>query len=129
MIYTSPPPSKAFVRSSQIIFNDSMAAANTFQNLDISAYVGARYAKCFLEMFSSVGVGNYACKPRYFGSGTFSDHIQSAAGKGAGACCIDFNVMKYGYLVCTTNSQGIIEHGNSNNTDIITVKMIGFITE
>jgi hypothetical protein len=107
------------------IFSDSMTAADTWQDLDLSAKVGSNDALVFLEVHDN-GSQMFAAKPKGYGSGTFNLHVPGNA-EGFGCAMIDFENNHYAYIIVATNSSGVIQIGSLNNTDIYTIKLVGYV--
>ena len=105
------------------VFNTKLTAANTWQDLDLSSYVGAKVALVYLEIRSS-GISWFAVKPKGYGSATFGNHYQ-AEGSGASACWV--NNVKVVYLVCMTDASGVLQIGNSSTSNTITIKLVGHV--
>ena len=116
---------KGFNADGNQIFSAAMGGANTFQDLDLSSVVGSVPSLVFLEV-TAAGSTTYACKPKGFGSATFSKHI--AGSSGANGCCVSTYTGsgEFAYFTVQTNSTGVIQHG-ATNTEAITIKVIGFI--
>lgn len=108
------------------VFNTTMTSANTFQDLDLSTKVGSNVAWVYLEIVSTGG-GSYACKPKGEGSGTFSNHIETGNTGGGGASSARLQNGNYRYLLCQTDSSGVIQHGYTDNSDTLTIKLLTFI--
>jgi len=107
------------------VFNTTMTTAQKFQELDLSSYVGSNRALAFLEVKSS-GTATYACKPKGEGD-VWVNHAPARATRGFGCCLIDFDADHYGYVIVETDVSGVIQHGYNNNTDTITIKLLGFV--
>ena len=104
------------------VFNTSMTAAETWQDLDLSSYVGSKVSMVFLEV-TIAGTKNYLCKPKGYG-GTYAQHNNSGApGVGMFACPTSGY---FGYVMCVTDSSGVIQHASTDNSTTVTVKLVGF---
>lgn len=102
------------------VFNASMTAADTFQDLDLSSYVGSTYALVYLEATSN-GVGKLAAKPKGYG-GSASAHWVN------GSSYIPSNFSsKYGYITVATDSAGVIQIASDEDATTFTIKLVGFI--
>ena len=115
---------KGAFASGVTVFNAYVAAANTWQDLDLSAQVGANVAMVYLEATGASAL-TLAVKPKGFGSATFSNHY-SASIIGASAATLNG---KYVYLVCFTDSAGVIQIGanyGGSATYNMTIKLIGY---
>jgi len=119
---------KATSASAATVFNTTLTAANTFQDLDLSGTVGSNLALVQLEITSNSGSAPYAAKPKGQGSATFLDHIHTSGFATGGSSFHPQNAGKYGYITLFTDSNGVIQHGCTNNTTTHTVKVIGYIT-
>ena len=108
------------------VFNTSMTAANTFQDLDLSAKVGSNAALVFLEVHNN-GSDLFVCKPKGYGSATFSKHNPGADTQGFGCCLIDHNTDDYGYVTVATDSSGVIQIGSGSNSETFTIKLVGYV--
>jgi hypothetical protein len=112
------------------VFNQSMGTANTFQDLDLSATVGARYVVVFLEVAipATGSTTFYIAKTKGYGSATFTQHYQSG-GNPNGGCIMsaESGETTYSQMTLMTDGAGVIQHGFTDNSTTITVKLIGFI--
>lgn len=109
--------------SGATVFNTTLTAAATFQDLDVSAQVGSNIAFCFFEVTVDAGTGNYyVMKPKGEGSATTTNHSATDG-------CGDLNLTNgfFGYVACMTDASGIVQHAFQNNSGTVTVKLIGFI--
>jgi len=116
------PPIKGWKLSGATVFNAAMAAANTWYDLDLSAIVG-KNVLCFFEVFAS-GAVHYMMKPKDYGAGT-SAH----SGDGDRGTCLHYATVgtMYSYFICSTDSNGVLQHAATNNTSIMTIKLIGYV--
>lgn len=110
-------------------FSTSMLSANTFQDLDLSAIVGSNSALVHLE----VNVGGatdhvYAAKTKGFGSPTFTEHWNQ--GEPTGGCVVQGEnaIATYAQMTLMTDSSGVIQHGFTDNTTTITIKVLGWVS-
>ncbi len=110
--------------SGAVVFNTTLAAANTFQDLDLSGTVGSNIALVILDVFTT-GSGHYAVKQNG-ATGAFTARIISL-GSGFGSGMLDFENSTYGTVITMTDASGIIEHGYVNNTDTINMTLLGYI--
>lgn len=108
------------------VFNTTMTAANTFQDLDLSANVGSNVAWVYLEVFSDASI-QYACKPKGEGSATFVKHTETGAEGGAGASASRIQFDEFRYYITQTDASGKIEHAATTGAANITIKLLGFI--
>lgn len=122
-------PRKGWNLSGATVFNAQMAAANTFQDLDLSAKVGSNAALVFLEIANTTNNDcTYAAKPKGTGS-TFSKH-KSNTGRPLSCGFAYFEndaPPEYAYITCVTDSNGVIQHGSSATANTFTIKLIGYI--
>jgi hypothetical protein len=118
-----------YFASGATVFNDHVHTANAFEDLDLSAVVGARTALVYLELYST-GAGHFACKPKGYG-GSFLDHINQTDNiwiNGSGASGAAFGGSNdYRYLVCATNASGVIQIGYTDAADTLTIKAVGYV--
>ncbi len=112
------------------VFNSTLTAANTFQDLDIGSTVTALASggSAFLQI-STPGSGfttnNYIMKPKGFGSATFSQHFNaSQVGSGAGHLVLANS--KFLYTVVVVDSNGLVSHALDINTATVVIKVIGY---
>ncbi len=106
------------------VFNGTMAAGDTFEDLDLSGTVGANVALVSLQV-TTPGSGMYVAKQKG-ASGTYAQRTPGAAA-GFGSGLIDFESNHFGTVTLFTNSNGVIEHGYQNNSDTITIILRGYI--
>ena len=108
------------------VFNTSMTAAGTFQDLDLSSYVGSNAALCYLEVKSSGGAESFAAKPKGYG-GVWGAHYDTR-GLDRGVSAVHFqDANDYGYILVATDSSGVIQIAALDNTTTYTIKLIGFL--
>lgn len=112
-----------FIKSSgSTVFNTTLTAANTFQDLDLSSIVGSNTALCFLEIYAGGGSSQViTTKPKGYG-GAASSH-QAAAG--CANCTLSSTA--YGYVIVATNSSGVIQIAAPNNSVTYTIKLIVYV--
>ena len=104
------------------VFNATMTAGSTFQDLDLSSYVGSNSALCYFEVTTNAGPLQVSVKPKGNG-GDGSKHLTGY--HSAGNTSIVSNC--YQYLVSGTNSSGVVQIAANNNTSTVTIKLIGYI--
>jgi hypothetical protein len=113
--------------SGATVFNTTVTSTGVFQDLDLSATVGANTTLVFLEVKSSAA-GIVAVKPKGYG-GTFGENTNSVntwSGDGcAGAAFEEAN--NYRYLIVVTDSSGVIQIGCNNGSSTLTVKVVAYI--
>lgn len=116
---------KGAFANGDVVFNTYVTAANTWQDLDLSAKVGANVAMVYLEVTGSPSL-YVAVKPKGYGSTTFADHYSSAP---LGASMTGVGG-KHGYLVCMTDASGVVQIGansGANAAFAFTIKLIGYV--
>ena len=105
------------------VHNGTLTANNTFQDLDLSSYVGSNIAFVYLEVYNASGFGqNFCCKPKGYG-GTGAYHItteSSAQVSWATATC-------YGYATVMTDTSGVIQIAVADATQTIRIKLVGYV--
>jgi len=108
--------------SGATVFNTTLTAASTFQDLDLSAIVGANSALCFFEVTTpSSAASVIAFKPKGYG-GSFS--VQ----QGSYSCSnVILATNAYGYAICATDANGVVQIGAPNNGSTYTVKLVGYV--
>ena len=100
-----------------------MAAANTFQDLDLSGTVGSNIARCFFEIQIS-GATFYLM--RLNGSaGTFAQCTGSNFAQPTGY--LSTTNPGYCWIVMDTDSSGKVEHGMTVNSTTVKVTLINYI--
>lgn len=105
------------------VFNTTVTAANTWQDLDLSSYIGSNVAMCYFEVSVSGAISVYM-KPKGFGGATVTDHLVNNGG-GCGYANMAANDVVY--MMCAADSSGIIQIAGSDTVDTITIKLINFI--
>ena len=109
-----PPPAGCRLRN-DTVFNTNLTAANTFQDLDLSAYVGARTRLCYLEVQAST-IAKFAGRTK--GVGVYAPATLLGS---AHVSCLHLGELHIGMLIVFTDSDGIIEICSDNNTTDFTV--------
>jgi hypothetical protein len=115
--------------SGSVVFNTTMTAGATFQDLDLSAIVGANTAWVCLEV-SLDGTGHFAAKPKGFGSsyGNHTNNSSTLADNGAGSGAAAFESGgEYRYITIPTDSAGVIQIAASTIGLTVTIKLISFV--
>jgi hypothetical protein len=110
--------------SGATVFNSTMTASATFQDLDLSATVGSNIARCLFEV-RVAGTYVYVMRAKGYGSVTFAQHYGGSYA--APTCFYSSSNPGYAYIYMDTDSNGIVEHGSSSNVPTITVKLINYI--
>jgi len=109
-----------FVYSGQTVFNGTMDGANAWQTLDLSSYIGARRALCFLQVLSDDNC-KYALSPQETGTIKWHSYCSSASQ-------VDFTgTPGNAYLITMTHSDGTLKHGCSSTARTINVVLLGYI--
>ncbi len=117
---------RGWTQSNTQVFATSMTTAATFQDLDLSATIGSNTALVFLSVQHSGSGGVYVTKEKGTGS-AYTAYNSGAAGSGMGASTINFEgTNKIGHIIVSANSSGVIQHGTNNNSETITVSVIGY---
>jgi len=106
------------------VLNATMTAANTWEDLDLSSYVGSNSAFVFLEVQAS-GAGYFVVKPKGYGSATTTYHGTDGNTNGTAACRVDANKVRY--LSCITDSSGVVQVAANVNSITITMKLVGYV--
>ena len=116
-------PRMGWKLSGATVYNAVMAVANTWYDLDLSAIVGNHNALCYFEILASAAV-HYTMKPKDFGAG-----VSAHSGEGDRGTCLHYSTLgtMYSYFICPTDSNGVLQHGATNNTSTMTLKLIGYI--
>lgn len=105
------------------VFNSTMTASTTWQDLDLSSYVGSNAALVYVEIYATAHT-IFFIKPKGYGSSNVMDHyVLYASGMGV----IIFNANEYTYMMTSTSSSGICQIAANDNTTIFTIKLIGYI--
>ena len=119
-------PTSGFVTASgATVFNASIGANDTWENLDLSGTVGSNVALCYFNVSWPGGGGNnwFKIRDAAFGSATEALHNRSGAssfnGTGTGQ----------GFVVCSTNSSGILQIAitDAGNAGTVTIKLIAYV--
>ena len=108
------------------VFNATLGAANTFEDLDLSSYVGATVALVLLEITSDAA-SYFAVKPKG-GGGAAAAHFNTPDtpnGAGASSCTLT-SASEYRHLITATDSSGLVEIAAGNNTTTFTIKVRTF---
>jgi len=104
--------------------NAAMGAANTWEDLDLSAYVGSKMALVMLEWVSASGEICY-CKPKGYGS-TPPNTTHSANYNVGGLGVFDTLAGDYVYTMMMTNGSGVLQIA-ANGGGTHTIKLVGYI--
>lgn len=115
----SEPTDAAKLRN-DIVFDGTIAASGVWQDLDLSAYVGANSALCFFEIITESADNDFYMKPKGYG-GAVADHTLD------GVCADDSVSGKYVYLICFTNNDGIVEIACIGTNRTYVIKLVGTI--
>ncbi|KKM80031.1 hypothetical protein LCGC14_1344010 [marine sediment metagenome] len=110
------------------VFNTTHTASTVFQDLDLSQIIGSNTAMVFLQVNWATSSAAFACRPNGQGSGTASHHLNDLArGFGASVISGDSGEATMAYVVCSTDSSGIMEHMFTDNSITITVKLMAYV--
>ncbi|MHA2065466.1 MAG: hypothetical protein ACXABY_13920 [Candidatus Thorarchaeota archaeon] len=120
--------------SGSTVFNTSMTAASTFQDLDLSATVGSKTALVHLEMtFTASDPKAYAVVTKGY-AGSFANYAELITNviKAAGPSAFitedrGTSFVNKAQFTLMTDSSGVVQHAFSDNTTTVTVKLIGYI--
>jgi hypothetical protein len=103
------------------VFNTSLTAANTWQSLDLSAYVGSNRALCYAKVTAGGALDGWG-----FGldeTGAWTPHTAYA-----GANNVAFaGASDSAYVTFVTNSNGTITHAATNNATSVTIQLLGYL--
>lgn len=112
-----------FHAAGDTVFNTTMTAASTFQDLDLSSVVGSNSALVFLEVLCN-GTITFAVKPKGYG-GAYSAHVLQNS---VGGCCMWQHANDtYSYGIVATDASGVVQIGAGNNSSTFTIKIVGYI--
>jgi hypothetical protein len=115
-----------FHTASTEVFNSAVSAASTFEDLSLSAVVGANRAFVFLQATASTGSSIFAFRPKGLG-GTFNNHINST-GYDKGCCAWHpRDNGDLGYFCLPTDSAGVIQIGASKSSITYRIWVMGYI--
>lgn len=106
------------------VFNATFSSASTFQDLDLSVEVGSNSVLVLLEVKSSTNM-DYVAKPKGTG-GTYTAHENPSGFDMGCAQAHFFGANEFAYLIISTDSNGVLQHGADTGTAI--VKLIGFVS-
>ena len=108
-----------------ILTATAATTANTFQDLDISATVGANVALLLIEVTADAGA-YIAVKPKGTG-GTGTAHGSNSGASHDGCAHVYMaGGSQYVYVVTATDSSGIFQW-TANNASNVTMKLIGYV--
>ena len=106
------------------------ASATTWQELDLSSYMGSgAKGLAFLEITAN-GNGYLALKPYGAGSSTVSNHIAASSvayGRGTGGVVV-WASGGYTYTIVATNESGKIQMASPNTTVKFTIKLLAYVS-
>lgn len=105
------------------VFNTTVTTANTWQDLDLNAKVGANVAMVFLEVKSDGAVYFYV-KPKGYG-GTVTQHSLRYYSGGLGNMW--FDGADYAYTTMATNSSGVIQIAANTTAVTLTIKLVAYV--
>ncbi len=104
--------------ASDTVFNTTLTAGHTWQDLDLSSYVGANTALCFFEI-QAANTCYVAVKQKGAGSATPNYHGTDGNVNGVGVAVLDANKVRY--LVSPTDSSGVVSIACNSNTVAVTI--------
>lgn len=107
MVATATKPKEFFAQSRPVVYNANSPNPSAWTDLDLSAFVGSRYAFVMLRFYSNVaGNAGYAIKPAF----EAGDCLPNAFPANSGGChSIDLVQNKPGYICINTSQIGHIE--------------------
>jgi len=104
------------------VFNATMGAATTWQDLDLSGVVGSNVALVMIKITIGAGGANsYAIRRN-----GDADQMYGGANQGM-ACASNFGAVTFQILMCFTDGSGVIEHICNQNANACVVDLIGYI--
>jgi len=106
------------------VFDTTMTAANTWQDLNLSAQVGTKAAWVFLEWVNTGGDIIYA-KPKGYG-GTPPNTTHLANSNCAFLGLADTLANNYVYTMLSTDGSGVIQIAANTNSSTHTIKLVSY---
>ncbi len=122
----SSPPSAAGLKFSGDVVLNNVAVAALWEDLDLSAIVGANIAMCYIEVVCHIvgsEIGIYF-KPKGFG-GNEEDYM-GEGGKGSVSLLEGLSADGYGYIKVMTDSSGKVSMFSNDQAQGWTLKLICF---
>jgi len=120
-----------FTLSGVTVFNTTLTAANTFQDLDIGATVtdlasgGIAYLEINTQDADAAG-DHYVIKPKGYGTGTMANHVFTSSWHPVGTGMMGIMNPIYIYTSVIVDSGGLISHACSANNVTMTIRVIGY---
>jgi hypothetical protein len=99
------------------VFNQAIAVANTWEDLDLSAVVGSRRALVFLQVYVGATGGSFYCKPKGYGDTPPNTLHNTNDWTGGGAVALTGTC--YSYMTMATDSAGVIQIAASNTSSYV----------
>ena len=115
-----------YIADGTTVFNTTLGSANTFQDLDINAQVGANVALCFFKVTLAGASDAYAMKPKG-DAATFTEMKNQATNAGGTSVLYNGSGTGVKFTICSTDSSGIIEHAITANGVTVTIVLVGYI--
>jgi len=115
---------KGVFSSGSTVFNTTLTAAGTWQDLNLCSVIGANVAFVHLQIQASSAC-YFAVQPKGYGSSTVSNHYSDQAEMG-GCCFYPTTSSKVAYMTTFTDSSGVIQIGCNSSSVTITIKLIGY---
>ncbi|KKN29777.1 hypothetical protein LCGC14_0840750 [marine sediment metagenome] len=112
---SSPPSSAGCELRNDTVLDTNLSVANTFLDLDLSAYVGARSVLCYLEVETQI-IAKFAGRTK--GVGAYAPATLMAS---AHVSCLQLGELHIGMLIVFTDSDGIIEICSDDGDEVFTV--------
>lgn len=115
--------------SGATVFNTTLGASATFQDLDLSAIVGANIAIVWLEIKLPVtGTRGWMAKTKGFGDADTTQHYNAGLfAPGPSVVSQRDGGIYYTYMQFVTDSAGVIQHAVTNNSITIQIKLIAYL--
>jgi hypothetical protein len=110
------------------VFSGTVGSASTFEDLDLSAVVGANAALVYLQVFCGSANVSVTVKPKGYGAAAGYHINNDASANGAGASVAAFiEADNYRYLMCWTDASGVIQLAASSSSATLSVRVIGYV--
>lgn len=118
----SPPATNFATLHNQVVFDDTVSIVNTWQDLDLSAWVGANSALCFFQIGGGGGDDFVLkMKPKGYG-GAVADHPDDGV-----AGWDNTTTSKRPYLICFTDNSGVLQIAANTILETIMITLVGLI--
>ncbi len=122
----SSPPS-AGLKFSGVVVLDNVAVAGEWEDLDLSPYVGAKVALCYIKVVCNIDGPDNGIYTQPKGEGGLVEDYMGEGGKGNVSVLEGLSQDNWGYIVVSTDSSGIIEMFSNDLAQGWTFKLICFI--